>query len=59
MWERSRERQNWVEEKLDRSLANSRWFDLFPSGRVYNEYNFSSDHSTLILELGRQKPTGY
>ena len=32
---------------------------MFPSARVLNEDTFSSDHTTLILELGNQRSSGY
>ena len=57
-WECSRGR-HWVEENLDRYLANSRWLDVFPSTKVLNEDTFSSDHTALILELGNQQSSGY
>ena len=28
-WERSRGSPNWVEEKLDKGLANGNWHELF------------------------------
>ena len=58
-WERSRGGPNWVEEKLDRCLANSGWFDLFLLAKVINEDTTSSDQTAIIFELGRQRPTGY
>lgn len=29
-WERSRGSQRWVQERLDRGLANKQWTEMFP-----------------------------
>ena len=52
MWEKSRDTHRWVEEKLDRALANLRWIRLFPSVCVLNEDMATSNHSTILLVLG-------
>lgn len=30
-WERFRGKENWVQERLDRGLANQEWCNMFPS----------------------------
>ena len=45
--------QRWVEEKLDRALANLRWNQLFLDACVLNEDMATSDHSAdILLVLG-------
>lgn len=33
-WERSRGSDRWVQERLDRGLANKQWIDMFPQDEV-------------------------
>ena len=45
-WEKSREFQIFVEEKLDKALASSAWHSAFANAYVQNETT-SSDHYTV------------
>ncbi|XP_058741138.1 uncharacterized protein LOC131613489 [Vicia villosa] len=38
-----------IEERLDRSLANSDWLKLFPSANLFNLTASHSDHSPIFL----------
>ena len=40
-------------------MVTSDWTNLFPSSMVLNEDTFSSNHTAIILELGRKKPEGF
>ena len=33
-WERSRGQYNWIQECLDRGLANQSWQNMFPDAQV-------------------------
>ncbi|XP_019191691.1 PREDICTED: uncharacterized protein LOC109186215 [Ipomoea nil] len=50
-WEKGRGTENWVEEKLDRILANDSWFEKFDMARAISEDVPSSDHLPLIATL--------
>ena len=58
-WEKSRGTQRWVEEKLDRALANLRWNQLFLDACVLNEDMATSDHSDILLVLGDNQVKHY
>lgn len=49
-WFKSLGTERAVEEKMDRSLANKKWFDIFPNGRLECLATTSSDHYPLLLE---------
>lgn len=53
-WERSRGTSTWVQERLDRGLANQAWCSLFPSAEVKVLEVATSDHLPLYLQLNRQ-----
>lgn len=53
-WERGRGTDNWVQERLDRGLANSAWTDLFPNAVVKVMEASTSDHLPLFLDLNRK-----
>src|SRR4051794_7923365 len=38
-----------IEERLDRSLANSEWLQLFPIAKLLNLIATHSDHSPILL----------
>ena len=48
-----------MEEKLVRSLANNKWFDLFSTTMVHNEDASTSDHTAVNLELSSRKCGSY
>ena len=50
-WEKSRGTQNWVEERLDRAMANQEWSILFNTAYVFNLETPTSDHSALFLDF--------
>ena len=54
-WEKLRGSQNFVEEKLDRTLASTSWHNLFANAYVQNEKASSSDHLAIYLQLGNPK----
>lgn len=53
-WEKSRGAYNWVQERLDRGLANQDWCQLFPSAEVQVVEVATSDHLPLFLHLNKQ-----
>ncbi|KAL8156372.1 hypothetical protein AgCh_001462 [Apium graveolens] len=53
-WERARGTERWVQERLDRGMANVDWLELFPSAVVKVLEVSSSDHLPLYLMLNRQ-----
>ncbi|VFQ90108.1 unnamed protein product [Cuscuta campestris] len=50
-WERGKGTDAWVEEKLDRAVANESWTCVFETTKVYNCLVRSSDHSALFLDI--------
>ncbi|KAB2609074.1 hypothetical protein D8674_012242 [Pyrus ussuriensis x Pyrus communis] len=40
---------DWVEERLDRVMANEKWQQLWPNSQVMHETVLSSDHCPVIL----------
>lgn len=50
-WERGRNTENWVEERLDWVFTSERWQTMFPETVVYNINAPSSDHSMLLVEM--------
>ncbi|KAL8156414.1 hypothetical protein AgCh_001488 [Apium graveolens] len=53
-WEKSRGKPNWIQERLDRGLANQDWCSLFPQAEVQNLEVATSDHLPLFLNLNKQ-----
>lgn len=51
-WEKSRGTTNFIEERLDRVLITSGWFNLFRNAEVLNLEVETSDHSALLLRYG-------
>lgn len=56
-WERECNKDNWIEIRLDRVLANTQWLHMFSMAKVYNLEGFPSDHSPLLL-IPEQKLKG-
>ncbi|XP_074356168.1 uncharacterized protein LOC141695859 [Apium graveolens] len=55
-WERGRNTTTLLEIRLDRAMANSSWFDLFPLTKLYNLEGSPSNHSPIFMEpVSRQK----
>ena len=50
-WERSRGQDGWVEERLDRCMAGSKWMHLFPMSEVRVIDITTSDRLPLLLSL--------
>lgn len=48
-WSKRRS-EGFVEERLDKALANDEWIDLFPSFRVRNMVWDSSDHKPIVVK---------
>lgn len=48
-WEKSRGKSNWVQEWLDRGLANKTWCELFPLAEVRILEVTTLDHLPLHL----------
>ena len=40
-----------IRERLDRALATSEWFDLFPAAKLHHQSTSASDHSMLLLRM--------
>ncbi|XP_074337494.1 uncharacterized protein LOC141674688 [Apium graveolens] len=53
-WERCHGKYNWVQERLDRGLANRSWCELFPFAVVKVLEVSTSDHLPLFLQLNKQ-----
>lgn len=52
-WEKSRGTERWIQERLDRGLANQQCRDLFPAAETVLEVT-TSDHLPLSLQLNKQ-----
>ncbi|XP_019172076.1 PREDICTED: uncharacterized protein LOC109167509 [Ipomoea nil] len=52
MWERGKGTARWVEERLDRVVANIDWLQGNDRARVFNIQTDSSDHTALFLDIG-------
>ncbi|XP_058005333.1 uncharacterized protein LOC131181321 [Hevea brasiliensis] len=48
-WERGKGSSHWVQERLDRALANLNWLDYFHNCRLSNLSHSVSDHSPMFL----------
>lgn len=53
-WERSRGSERWIQERLDRGLANRQWKDLFPMAEITVLDVSTSDHLPLSLQLNKK-----
>lgn len=53
-WEKSRGKENWIQERLDRGLATQQWRNLFPLAEVQVLDVATSDHLPLYLHLNRK-----
>lgn len=53
-WEKCRGTNNWIQERLDRGVANQAWCDLFPDAVVKVLEVAPSDHLPLSLHLNRK-----
>lgn len=51
MWQRKENVKVVLEERLDRTLVNSYWFQLFPQVRLSNLFSFVSYHTPILLHL--------
>ncbi|CAL1388495.1 unnamed protein product [Linum trigynum] len=49
-WENRRTRGGYIEERLDRFIANEKWRSLFPNGRVQHGDRAHSDHRSIVCE---------
>lgn len=50
-WERGRNTNAWVREKLDRDFATVSWLSKFPANTLKVVHTPISDHEPIILEL--------
>lgn len=50
-WNNKREDLNFIQERLDRAMANSEWIDQLPGNRVEVLAACNSDHLPLLLLL--------
>ena len=48
-WSNRREPQALIQERLDRFVANSSWYFLFPTFSVRHLEYWKSDHQPIIL----------
>ncbi|XP_068328277.1 uncharacterized protein [Pyrus communis] len=46
---RGRRKGDWVEERLDRVMANEKWPQLWPNSHVLHETVLASDHCPIVL----------
>ncbi|XP_074352795.1 uncharacterized protein LOC141691947 [Apium graveolens] len=53
-WEKFRGTEDWVQERLDRGLANQGWKELFPDVVVKVGEVSTSDHIPIFLSLNRK-----
>ena len=53
-WERSRGSERWIQERLDRGLANKDWKDMFPLAEVVALDISTSDHLPISLQLNKK-----
>ncbi|WOH11566.1 hypothetical protein DCAR_0831055 [Daucus carota subsp. sativus] len=53
-WERCRGTTMWIQERLDRVMANQGWRQLFPNAEVQVLEVSTSDHLPLVLQLNSQ-----
>lgn len=53
-WEKSRGKPNWIQERLDRGLANHAWCNLFPHAEIQTLEVAMSDHLPFYLQLNKQ-----
>lgn len=53
-WERSRGKESWVQERLDRGMENQNWCNMFPQAEVRVFDVAPSDHLPLHLQLNKQ-----
>ncbi|CAH9113540.1 unnamed protein product [Cuscuta epithymum] len=53
-WEKGRGTENWVEERLDRAVAEADWCLLYPYAVVRNMEVLTSDHSAIFIDT--EKP---
>ncbi|KAB2616581.1 hypothetical protein D8674_023169 [Pyrus ussuriensis x Pyrus communis] len=51
-------RGEWVEERLDRVLANERWQECWPNSHVVHGMDLASDHCPIILNSSLEGPKG-
>ncbi|XP_019166949.1 PREDICTED: uncharacterized protein LOC109162719 [Ipomoea nil] len=50
-WEKRKGTPNWIEERLDKVLANQSWRENVPDASVQNILTRQSDHSALFLGI--------
>ncbi|KAL8158305.1 hypothetical protein AgCh_002851 [Apium graveolens] len=53
-WERGRGTDQWIQERLDRGLANTAWRNLFPDAEIKVVEVSTSDHLPLFLHLNKK-----
>jgi hypothetical protein len=54
-WTNGREGEKFIQERLDRGIANISWCSLFPDFGIFVEATTSSDHALLLLKLNEKK----
>lgn len=53
-WEKSRGKENWVQERLDRGLSTQEWRNLFSNAEVKPLDVAPSDHLPIYLHLNKK-----
>uniref|UniRef100_A0A803QSW0 Reverse transcriptase domain-containing protein n=1 Tax=Cannabis sativa TaxID=3483 RepID=A0A803QSW0_CANSA len=48
-WEKGRNSDNWIEERLDKALVNNGWLNLFSQASLFNLKVSTSDNCPLLL----------
>uniref|UniRef100_A0A803PIN7 Reverse transcriptase domain-containing protein n=1 Tax=Cannabis sativa TaxID=3483 RepID=A0A803PIN7_CANSA len=56
-WEKERNSNDWIEERLDKALVTSDWLSIFPLPILYNLEITNSDHCPIFLLLKGTFPT--
>ncbi|XP_060965673.1 uncharacterized protein LOC115711034 [Cannabis sativa] len=56
-WEKGRNGDNWVEERLDKALVTYTWLSLFPQSTLYNLEVSTSDHCPILLVFKGVSPS--
>ncbi|KAM6545103.1 hypothetical protein CsatB_025839 [Cannabis sativa] len=56
-WEKGRNSNDWIEERLDKALVTNDWLSIFPMPILYNMEITNSDHCPILLLLKGTYPT--
>lgn len=54
IWERSRGKEGWIQERLDRGMATHEWKAMFSMAEIKVLHVSTFDHLPLFLELNKK-----